>query len=78
MTSGQPISEYPPKKTVSAQLRFSRSSIRICAILCLLGTTFGFSLLCLKFDHVSEAMSVFARVFGASCCDHFSDDYKDV
>ena len=30
-----------------------------------------------KFNHVSEAMSVFARVFGASCCDHFCDDFMD-
>ena len=31
----------------------------------------------LKFNLVSEVMSVFALVFGASCCDHFSDDYID-
>jgi len=32
----------------------------------------------LNFNRVSQAMSVFARVFRASCCDHFFDDYMDV
>ena len=44
--------------------------------MCLLGTTFQSAVLI--FNCVSEAMSVFARVFGASCCDHLFDDYMDV
>jgi len=31
-----------------------------------------------NFNRVSEAMFVSTRVFGASCCDHFFDDYMDV
>jgi len=31
-----------------------------------------------NFNRMSEALCVLSRVFGASCCDHLSDDYMDI
>jgi len=42
------------------------------------GHNFGFQSAVSNFNRVSEAMSVFARVFGTSCCDHFFNNNMDV
>jgi len=42
------------------------------------GHNFGLISAVLNFNRMREALCVLSRVFGASCCDHFFDDYMDI